>query len=172
MLEIDRAKKIDETLEKLSEAKLRKSFEKIKHELIGVKNWRHELYENNRCELFPERNKNCLKNYIRFGGFTDKQVELVVSLISEVSNDKLYTKLVLIPEALSLLIQNMFDLGDDVNTYLVDGGIEFSHRRSDQWLSNWLSKDIIGSFLLSILFIFQFIYLCFLNFSLLCNKVS
>ena len=57
---------------------------------------------------------------------SDNQIELVVSLITEVSNYKMYNKLVSMPEAFSLHIQNMFDLGDDdVNMYLVDGGIEF-----------------------------------------------
>ena len=159
MLEINRAKKFDEYLKNLSNSHLRECFKEIKASLLSVRNWRHDIYENNKCILFPDRKKEDLKNYIRFGGFTDAHIDIVVALISEFSEDQSYDKLVLVPEALSLLIENIFDIShDDAETYLTDGGIDFVHRYNDQWLSRWLSK-CIGIIIIIIINIFYIFFL-------------
>ena len=52
MSEISRAKQIDEDLKNLSDSHLRVYFEEIKASLLSARNWRHEVYENNSCDLF------------------------------------------------------------------------------------------------------------------------
>ena len=78
LLEVKRAKKIDKELQCLPDLDLKNYFAVIKSDLLSMSNWRSDVFVNDSCKSFPDRKKEHLHNYIKFGGFSNAHIELLV----------------------------------------------------------------------------------------------
>ena len=138
--EIENAKKFDSVLFNLKDKDLHNFFLKRKYEIQNIKCrncWRHNVFYNNHCDEFPNRCKDNLHYHVEFGGYTDNQLTLLLKWVLDFSEDILYNFLVLLPETLIILTQEIFGVSqEDASTYIIDGGenLEVKKKRLVKWL--------------------------------------
>ena len=68
---------------------------------------------------------------MEFGGYTDNQLNLLLKWLLDISEDKIYNFLVLLPETLIILTQQFGVSQEDAKTYTIDGSINLEDRKKD-----------------------------------------
>ena len=133
--EIERANHLDSVVRNLSSEQTRELVNTFKNHLSRIFQgeiedcWRDKIYKNGSSELFPDRTREYLQNFDKFGGFSNNQIKFIISLLRDITDDLDYALEVLLPEVIYLIIKDMFELSsEETELYMVDGGIDYGRR--------------------------------------------
>ena len=70
-----------------------------------------------------------MKNFDKFGGFTNNQIKTIIFMLLTVTEDLHYALEVLLPEFIFFIIKDLFGISSKQNKqYLLDGGIAYDRR--------------------------------------------
>ena len=79
--DIERVKRYDAIIKDFPCDKIEELVSKSKSHLLKVSRgeipgcWRDIIYKKGACEKFPNKTRECMKNFDKFGGFTNNQIE-------------------------------------------------------------------------------------------------
>ena len=62
--------------------------------------WRDIVYKICACEKFPNETREYMKNFDKFGGFTNNQIKTIIFMLRTVTEDLDYALEVLLPEVI------------------------------------------------------------------------
>ena len=77
-----------------------------------------------------------MKNFDKFGGFTNNQVKTIIFMLRTVTEDLDYALEVLLPEVIFFIIKDLFGISSkESKQYMLDGGIAYDRRtfRGEDW---------------------------------------
>ena len=70
-----------------------------------------------------------MKNFDKFGGFTNNQVKPIIFMLRTVTEDLDYALEVLLPEVIFFIIKDLFGISSkESKQYMLDGGIAYDRR--------------------------------------------
>ena len=78
--------------------------------------WRHKVFLQGSCEKYPNhQSKLQLSNFDKFAGFSNNQINIIISFLQHITEDQDY-------ELIELLI-NIFTIpNEEARQYMLDGG--------------------------------------------------
>ena len=97
------------------------------------------VYKKGACEKFPNKTREYMKNFDKFGGFTNNQIKTIIFMLRTVTEDLDYALEVLLPEVIFFIIKDLFDISTEKNKkYMLDGGTAHDRRtvspfRGEDW---------------------------------------
>ena len=104
--DIERAKHYDAITKYLPFEKIEELVSKSKSYLLKVSRgeipdcWRDIVYKKGACEKFPNKTREYMKNFDKFGGFTNNQIKTIIFMLCTVTEDLDYALEVLLPEVI------------------------------------------------------------------------
>ena len=70
-----------------------------------------------------------MKNFDKFGGFTNNQIKNIIFMLPTVTEDLDYALEVLLPEVTFFIIKDLFSISsEETKQYMLDGGISYDRR--------------------------------------------
>ena len=70
-----------------------------------------------------------MKNFDKFGGFTNNQIKAIIFMLRTVAEDLDYALEVLLPKVIFFIIKDLFDISCEENKqYMLDGRIAYDRR--------------------------------------------
>ena len=70
-----------------------------------------------------------MKNFDKFGGFTNNQIKNIIFMLRTVTEDLDYALEVLLPEVTFFIIKDLFSISsEETKQYMLDGGIAYDRR--------------------------------------------
>ena len=70
-----------------------------------------------------------MKNFDKFGGFTNNQIKTIIFMLRTVTEDLDYALEVLLPEVIFFIIKDLFGISSKQNKqYMLYGGIAYDRR--------------------------------------------
>ena len=70
-----------------------------------------------------------MKNFDKFGGFTNNQIKNIIFMLRTVTEDLDYALEVLLPEVTFFIIKDLFSISSkETKQYMLDGGIAYDRR--------------------------------------------
>ena len=96
--------------------------------------WRDIIYKNGQCEQFPNKTREYMKNFDKFGGFTSNQIKIIIFMLRTVTEDLDYALEVLLPEATSLVMKDLFSFSsEETKQCMLDEGIAYDRRTASNF---------------------------------------
>ena len=133
--DIERAKYYDAIIKDLPCEKIEELVSKSKSHLLKVSRgeipdcWRDIVYKKGACEKFPNKTREYMKNFDKFGGFTNNQIKTIIFMLRTVTEDLDYALEVLLPEVIFFIIKDLFGISSkESKQYMLDGGIAYDRR--------------------------------------------
>ena len=133
--DIERAKHYDTIIKDFPCEKIEELVSKSKSYLLKVSRgeildcWRDIVYKKGACEKFPNKTREYMKNFDKFGGFTNNQIKTIIFMLRTVTEDLDYALEVLLPEVIFFIIKDLFGISSkESKQYMLDGGIAYDRR--------------------------------------------
>ena len=133
--DIERVKRYDAIIKDFPCDKIEELVSKSKSHLLKVSRgeipgcWRDIIYKKGACEKFLNKTRECMKNFDKFGGFTNNHIENYIFMLRTVTEDLDYALEVLLPEVIFFIIKDLFGISSEENKqYMLDGGIAYDRR--------------------------------------------
>ena len=133
--DIERAKHYDAIIKDLPCEKIEELVSKSKSHLLKVSRgeipdcWRDIVYKKGACEKFPNKTREYMKNFDKFGGFTNNQVKTIIFMLRTVTENLDYALELLLPKVIFFIIKDLFGISfKESKQYMLDGGIAYDRR--------------------------------------------
>ena len=143
--EVERANHFDTVIRDISSEEIQGLVSKYENELISILQgenedcWRDKIFKHGSSEKFPDRTRLYLKNFDKFGGFSNSQIKILILMLHNITDNLDYAVEVLLPEIIYIIIKDMFTLSsEETDQYMLDGGIDYGRRT----VSNLRNEDL------------------------------
>ena len=117
--DIERVKRYDAIIKDFPCDKIEELVSKSKSHLLKVSRgeipgcWRDIIYKKGACEKFLNKTRECMKNFDKFGGFTNNQIENYIFMLRTVTEDLDYALEVLLPEVIFFIVKDLFRISSE-----------------------------------------------------------